>query len=196
LAVLGPVDLGNYGVGIPYLNQLPTNLQHQHIVITAQHNGKLDGHRDDKIIACTDETDRRCNEPLLTIDHFGYGFSARAKCASRHLHRFPSDSRYLVPFSGLSFRRSEHEGKLSKLTPCTLSRFFQEPPLPREHRSSAMQLLQEPQLSIMSFGPGVSSGSRVSVIHLPDLDLPSSMSFACSLVSEESHSSDMRSHYA
>lgn len=57
-------------------------------------------------------------------------------------------------------------------------------------------LLQEPQLSIMSFGPGVSSRSRVCVIHLPDLGLPSSMSFACSLVAEESHSSDMRSYYA
>lgn len=61
-----PVDLGNYGVGIAYLNQLPTyHHHHHHIVITAQYNGTLDGHGDDEIIACTDETDRRCNEPLL-----------------------------------------------------------------------------------------------------------------------------------
>jgi hypothetical protein len=79
LAVLGPVDLGNYGLKIPYFNQLPTYHHHHHIVITAQHNGKLDGHGQNEIIACTDETDRRCNEPLLTIDHFGYGFSARAE---------------------------------------------------------------------------------------------------------------------
>jgi hypothetical protein len=59
-----------------------------------------------------------------------------------------------------------------------------------------MQLLQEFQLSVMSFGPGVSSRSRVCVILSLDLNLLSCTSFACSLVSKRSHSSDNRSHYA
>jgi hypothetical protein len=101
---------------------------HYHTVITAQHNRELNFYVDDEINACTDETDRRCNEPSLTIDYLGYGFLACEKWASVNSHRFPSDSRYLIPFSGLSFRRSEHQGepyKLSKLSQCTLSRFFQ-----------------------------------------------------------------------
>jgi hypothetical protein len=52
------------------------------------------------------------------------------------------------------------------------------------------------QLTDSSFGRCVSCRSRVYVLFSLDLNLPSSTVFACSLVSEQFCSSDMRSHHA